>query len=129
MLSFGTVVAGKAVNATATYSAPGYTSFYNFVTSTLEELYTNDNQEFLVGDPDSYVETPYVNITAPSNAEIISFYTPKEYDKNDTFRVNGVEYPVVNLRNMTFTDGWGAGVPITLYKINNKLWWPLGGGN
>lgn len=117
------------VNSTAVYHAAGYTSFYNFLTQDLEELYTSDGLEFMVGDPDSYQDTPYVEITAPSGAEIISFYTPSVYLQSDVYRVNGVECPVVNLQNMQFDEGWAAGVPVTLYLINRKLWWPLGGGN
>lgn len=129
MVSFGNVAMSNRVNATAVYHAAGYTSFYNFITQDLEELYTSDGLEFMVGDPDSYQDTPYVEITAPSGAEIISFYTPSAYVQSDVYRVNGVECPVVNLQNMQFDEGWAAGVPVTLYLINGKLWWPLGGGN
>lgn len=129
MVSFGNVAMSNRVNATAVYHAAGYTSFYNFITQDLEELYTSDGLEFMVGDPDSYQDTPYVEITAPSGAEIISFYTPSAYVQSDVYRVNGVECPVVNLQNMQFDEGWAAGVPVTLYLIDEKLWWPLGGGN
>lgn len=129
MVSFGNVAMSNRVNATAVYHAAGYTSFYNFITQDLEELYTSDGLEFMVGDPDSYQDTPYVEITAPSGAEIISFYTPSAYVQSDVYRVNGVECPVVNLQNMQFDEGWAAGVPVTLYLIDGKLWWPLGGGN
>ena len=129
MVSFGNVAMSNRVNSTAVYHAAGYTSFYNFLTQDLEELYTSDGLEFMVGDPDSYQDTPYVEITAPSGAEIISFYTPSAYLQSDVYRVNGVECPVVNLQNMQFDEGWAAGVPVTLYLIDGKLWWPLGGGN
>ena len=129
MVSFGNVAMSNRVNSTAVYHAAGYTSFYNFLTQDLEEVYTSDGLEFMVGDPDSYQDTPYVEITAPSGAEIISFYTPSAYLQSDVYRVNGVEYPVVNLQNMQFDEGWAAGVPVTLYLIGGKLWWPLGGGN
>ena len=128
MVSFGNVAMSNRVNSTAVYHAAGYTSFYNFLTQDLEELYTSDGLEFMVGDPDSYQDTPYVEITAPSGAEIISFYTPSAYLQTDVYRVNGVECPVVNLQNMQFDEGWAAGVPVTLYLIDGKLWWPLGGG-
>lgn len=128
MVSFGNVAMSNRVNATAVYHAAGYTSFYNFITQDVQELYTSDGLEFMVGDPDSYQDTPYVEITAPSGAEIISFYTPSAYVQSDVYRVNGVECPVVNLQNMQFDEGWAAGVPVTLYLIDGKLWWPLGGG-
>ena len=129
MVSFGNVAMSNRVNSTAVYHAAGYTSFYNFLTQDLEEVYTSDGLEFMVGDPDSYQDTPYVEITAPSGAKIISFYTPSAYLQSDVYRVNGVECPVVNLQNMQFDEGWAAGVPVTLYLIDGKLWWPLGGGN
>ena len=122
MVSFGNVAMSNRVNSTAVYHAAGYTSFYNFLTQDLEELYTSDGLEFMVGDPDSYQDTPYVEITAPSGAEIISFYTPSAYLQSDVYRVNGVECPVVNLQNMQFDEGWAAGVPVTLYLVDGKLW-------
>lgn len=126
MVSFGNIQIGAATNCTAVYHGIGYTSFYNFITSEMEELYDSTGQEFLVGDPESYNPTPYVEITAPASAEILSFYSPSTYAEGESYQVNGTTYPVVNLQGKSFSNGWAAGVPITLYFIDNKLWWPFG---
>ena len=128
MLNFGKVSFNDFANSTAIYKNAGYQTYYNFVTKDLQTFYTSDSQEFLVADENSYSPNAIVEITAPSDAEIINFYTPAVFNKDDVYRVNGVVAQVVNLNGEKVLSGWSAGVPITLIYKDNKLFYDIGSG-
>ena len=128
MLNFGKVSFNDFTNSTAIYKNAGYQTYYNFVTKDLQTFYTSDSQEFLVADENSYSPNAIVEITAPSDAEIINFYTPAVFNKDDVYKVNGVVAQVVNLNGEKVLSGWSAGVPITLIYKNNKLFYDIGSG-
>lgn len=126
MISFGKLPDDSFVNSVAIYRNIGYQTYYNFNTQDLGILYTSTEDEFLVPDKNSYIDTPTVDITSPIGAEIINFYSPVKYQKTDVYKVNNIEYQVYDINNNILESGWEEGVPVTLVIYNNKLYYSLG---
>lgn len=126
MISFGRLPSSSFINSVAIYKGVGYETYYNFNTQNLQTFYTSDNEEFLVPDENSYINTPVVEITSPIGAEIINFYSPVRYQKTDVYKVNNLEYQVYDINNNILESGWEEGIPVTLIIYNNKLYYSLG---
>lgn len=125
MISFGKLPDDSFVNSVAIYRNIGYQTYYNFNTQDLGILYTSTEDEFLVPDKNSYIDTPIVDITSPIGAEIINFYSPVKYQKTDIYKVNNLEYQVYDMNNNILEVGWEVGVPVTLIIYNNKLYFNI----
>lgn len=116
MINFGTIPNIKTINSTAEYNE----EFSNFITQSDELLVDSTGNYFMVSDSEL---VPKVEISSPSDAEVINFVAPIDYSINHEYYLNDNKISVYDQRNKILYTGWNSGDTVSLVLYNSKLYY------